>query len=110
MISSASDVSRFFDALLHGRLLRPAELAEMLHTRPTGRSDGSAYGLGLEQWTLPCGGVFWGHMGDFFGFQTMSGSTTDGRQATVMANLDPGGTDAQDADVWDAVTTALCGA
>lgn len=108
MISSASDMSRFFDALLHGRLLRPAELAEMQHVVSTGHEDGSAYGLGLQQWSLPCGGVFWGHMGDIFGFQTMSGSTTDGRQATVMANLDPGGTDAQDADVKAAVTTALC--
>lgn len=38
----------------------------------------------------------------------MSGATTDGRQATVMVNLDPGGSDAQDADVQAAVTTALC--
>ncbi|WP_329248539.1 beta-lactamase family protein [Actinoallomurus sp. NBC_01490] len=108
MISSASDVSRFFDALLHGRLLRPAELAEMTRTRATGSSDGRAYGLGLERHPLPCGGVYWGHGGDIFGFATMSGTTTDGRQATVMVNLDPGGSDAQDADVTAAVTTALC--
>jgi D-alanyl-D-alanine carboxypeptidase len=108
MISSAADVSRFFDALLHGRLLRPAELAEMTHTKATGLSDGSAYGLGLFQWQLPCGGVYWGHPGDVFGFETMSGTTTDGRQATVMVNLDPGGPDAQDADMRTAVTTALC--
>lgn len=37
----------------------------------------------------------------------MTGATRDGRQATVMVNLDPGGTDAQDADVQAAVTTAL---
>jgi D-alanyl-D-alanine carboxypeptidase len=108
MISSASDESRFFDALLHGRLLRPAELAEMMRTRATGNSDGRAYGLGLERHPLPCGGVYWGHDGDIFGFATTSGTTTDGRQATVMVNLDPGGSDAQDADVKAAVTTALC--
>ncbi|MFB9830646.1 serine hydrolase domain-containing protein [Actinoallomurus acaciae] len=108
MISSASDVSRFFDALLHGRLLRPAELAEMTRVRATGGSDGRAYGLGLERHPLPCGGFYWGHGGDIFGFETMSGNTMDGRQATVMVNLDPGGSDAQDADVEAAVTTALC--
>jgi D-alanyl-D-alanine carboxypeptidase len=108
MVSSAADMDRFLDALLHGRLLPPAQLAAMEHAVPTGRSDGSDYGLGLERWTLPCGGDFWGHQGDVFGFETMSGATTDGRRATVMVNLDPGGTDAQDADVEAAVTSALC--
>ncbi|GIF47373.1 D-alanyl-D-alanine carboxypeptidase [Asanoa ferruginea] len=108
MISSASDMSRFLDALLHGRLLRPAQLAEMTHTKSTGLEDHSAYGLGLFTWSLPCGGVYWGHPGDILGFQTMTGATTDGRQATVMVNLDPGGTEEQDADLRAAVATALC--
>ena len=38
----------------------------------------------------------------------MAGATADGRQVTVMANLDPGGNKAQDADMRTAVTTALC--
>lgn len=108
MVSSTSDMSRFIQALLGGRLLRPAQLAEMMSATPTGQSDGGAYGLGLEQWSLPCGGVFWGHQGDIMGFESMTGATTDGRQATVMVNLDPGGTDAQDSDIETAVTTALC--
>lgn len=108
MISSGADMTRFFDALLHGRLLRPAELREMMTTRPTGGSDGRAYGLGLESRTLPCGGVYWGHGGDIFGFETIGGATTGGRSATVMVNLDPGGTDAQDDDVTAAIGAALC--
>ena len=108
MISSGADMSRFFDALLHGRLLRPAELREMMTTRPTGGSDGRAYGLGLESRRLPCGGAYWGHEGDIFGFQTLSGATTSGRRATVMVNLDPGGTDAQDDDAQAAIGAALC--
>jgi CubicO group peptidase (beta-lactamase class C family) len=108
MISSGADMSRFFDALLRGRLLRPAELREMMTTRPTGGSDGRAYGLGLESRTLPCGGVYWGHGGDIFGFQTLSGATTGGRRATVMVNLDPGSTDAQDDDATAAIGAALC--
>ncbi|TDD87676.1 class A beta-lactamase-related serine hydrolase [Actinomadura darangshiensis] len=110
MISSGTDHNRFLDALVRGRLLRPAQLRQMMRTRPTGNPDGRAYGLGLESRPLPCGGVYWGHGGDILGYQTVSGATSDGRQATVMVNLDPGGPDAQDDDVEAAVQTALCGA
>ncbi|MGI5324785.1 serine hydrolase domain-containing protein [Actinomadura nitritigenes] len=110
MISNASDLGRFLGALLDGRLLRPAELREMMRTRPTGNTDGRAYGLGLESRPLPCGGLYWGHTGDMLGFETVTGATAGGRQATVMVNLDPGGSDAQDADMETAVQTALCDA
>lgn len=108
MISSGSDLNRFLDALVHGELLRPAQLREMMRTRPTGSPDGRAYGLGLESRPLPCGDRYWGHTGDFPGFETAGGATLDGRQATVMVNLDPGGSDAQSADMRAAVRAALC--
>lgn len=108
MISSARDLNRFLDALVGGELLRPAQLEEMMTTRATGGSDGRAYGLGLESRPLPCGGAYWGHGGDIFGYRTMGGATARGRQATVMVNVDPGGTDAQDRDVQAAVESALC--
>ena len=108
MISSGTDMNRFLSALLHGRLLPPAELRAMQTTTPTGDGSGSRYGLGLESVPLPCGGQFWGHDGGILGFETMSGATPHGRQATVMVNLNPGGTQAQDADIQAAVTAALC--
>ncbi|MFJ7631590.1 serine hydrolase domain-containing protein [Streptomyces sp. NPDC097595] len=108
MISSASDLNRFLAALLAGRLLEPAQLGEMMKALPVG--DGRAYGLGLERRWLPCGGSYWGHGGDIFGFQTAGGATVDGRQTSVMVNLDPGGTDAQDDDIEAAVESGLCGA
>ncbi|MFG3252388.1 serine hydrolase domain-containing protein [Streptomyces sp. NPDC048172] len=108
MISSGRDINRFYGALLDGRLLRPAELRAMKTTRPTGNPNGRAYGLGLESLPLPCGGLFWGHTGDSLGFQTAAGATRDGRRVTAMANLDPGGTEAQDDDMDALVTTALC--
>ncbi|MFI5716427.1 serine hydrolase domain-containing protein [Nocardia sp. NPDC051750] len=108
MISSAADLNRFLDSLVNGHLLNPPELQEMMTTRPTGNSHNAAYGLGLQSTPLPCGGSAWGHSGDIPGFQTMAATTTDGRSATVMANLDPGGSDAQDADIHTAITTALC--
>ncbi|GAA3365771.1 hypothetical protein GCM10017744_069830 [Streptomyces antimycoticus] len=109
MISSGTDLNRFLAALVRGRLLRPAQLRQMMNTRPTGNPDGRAYGLGLESRPLPCGGLSWGHTGDALGYETMAGATVEGRQATVMVNLDPGGSDAQDDDMKAAVRTALCG-
>ncbi|MFE9647193.1 AbgT family transporter [Streptomyces sp. NPDC006365] len=108
MISSGSDVNRFLDALVRGKLLRPAQQRELMRTRPTGNPDGRAYGLGLESRPLPCGGLYWGHTGDFLGYETAAGATIDGSQATVMVNLGPGASDAQSDDVKAAVQTALC--
>lgn len=109
MISSGADMDRFLGALVGGRLLRPAQLREMMKTRPTGSPDGGAYGLGLESHPLPCGGLAWGHDGGIVGYSTNSGVTADGRRATVMANVFPGETSAQDKDLTTAVQTALCG-
>jgi D-alanyl-D-alanine carboxypeptidase len=109
MISTGRDLDRFLAALLDGRLLRPEQRRQMMTTVPTGRSSGSRYGLGLQWLPGPCPGGFWGHDGDMLGFSVRTGATRDGRQVTVMANLNPGGTDAQDDDLDAAVTTALCG-
>jgi D-alanyl-D-alanine carboxypeptidase len=108
IISSGADTDRFLGALIDGKLLHPAQLREMMRTRPTGDSDGRAYGLGLESRPLPCGGLYWGHGGDIIGYETMGGAVVNGSQATIMVNVDPGGSDAQDDDMKAAVQTALC--
>jgi CubicO group peptidase (beta-lactamase class C family) len=108
IISSGADIDRFLGALIDGKLLHPAQLREMMRTRPTGDSDGRAYGLGLESRPLPCGGLYWGHRGDIIGYETMGGAVVNGSQATIMVNVDPGGSDAQDDDMKAAVQTALC--
>ncbi|MEU6673900.1 serine hydrolase domain-containing protein [Streptomyces sp. NPDC046925] len=107
IISSGTDINRFMGALLGGKLLPAAQLKEMMKTRPTGNSDGRAYGLGLESMPLPAGGLYWGHTGDFLGFETAAGATLDGRQATVMVNLGPGSSDAQSDDIQAAIETML---
>ncbi|UOB08285.1 beta-lactamase family protein [Streptomyces sp. HP-A2021] len=107
IISSGADVNRFMGALLGGKLLPPAQLEEMMTTRPTGSSDGRAYGLGLESKPLPGGGLYWGHTGDFLGYETAAGARVDGRQATVMVNLGPGSSDAQSDDIQAAIEAAL---
>ncbi|MDL4771530.1 serine hydrolase domain-containing protein [Actinomadura xylanilytica] len=108
MVSTADDLNRFLAALVRGRLLKRPQMRAMMTTVPTGRASGDEYGLGLQRTPLPCGGHYWGHDGDMIGFTTVAGATTDGRRATVMANLNPGGTEAQDDDLNAALTTALC--
>ncbi|CAN3978960.1 serine hydrolase domain-containing protein [Kitasatospora purpeofusca] len=107
LISTNSDLNRFFTALLAGRLLPAAQLAEMRTTVPAGTS-GLRYGLGLMSRPLTCGGVYWGHGGDIPGYETRGGATDDGRAANVAVTTVP--TDEAAAQhVKDAVDRALCG-
>ncbi|MCX5193603.1 beta-lactamase family protein [Streptomyces sp. NBC_00249] len=107
LISTNSDVNRFFTALLAGRLLPAAQLAEMRTTVPAGTS-GLRYGLGLTSRPLSCGGLYWGHGGDIAGYETRGGVTEDGRAANVAVTSIP--TDgAATQHVTDAVDRALCG-
>ncbi|MFI0912954.1 serine hydrolase domain-containing protein [Streptomyces abikoensis] len=106
MISTNSDVNRFFTALLAGRLLPAAQLAEMRTTVPIG-DTGAGYGLGLMSRPLSCGGVYWGHGGDINGYETRGGVTDDGRAANIAVTAIP--TDeAVTKRLEGLVDTALC--
>ncbi|MFD0343923.1 serine hydrolase domain-containing protein [Streptomyces sp. NPDC127117] len=107
LISTDSDLNRFFGALLAGRLLPAAQLAEMRTTVPAGTS-GLRYGLGLTSRPLPCGGVYWGHGGDIPGYETRGGVTEDGRAVNVTVTSIPTDETAVQ-HVKDAVDRALCG-
>ncbi|MFF5704105.1 serine hydrolase domain-containing protein [Streptomyces sp. NPDC012794] len=106
MISTNADLNQFLTALLDGRLLRPAQLAQMRTTVPLG-DTGAGYGLGLMSRPLSCGGVYWGHGGDIAGYETRGGVTDDGRAAAVAVTTDPvDGAVAK--HVEKLVDTALC--
>ncbi|MHA7958061.1 serine hydrolase domain-containing protein [Streptomyces sp. L500] len=106
MISTNSDLNRFFTALLAGRLLPAAQLAEMRTTVPIG-DTGAGYGLGLMSRPLSCGGVYWGHGGDINGYETRGGVTDDGRAADITVTAIP--TDAAVTKRLEGlVDTALC--
>ncbi|WP_123524717.1 serine hydrolase [Streptomyces sp. 840.1] len=107
LISTNSDLNRFFTALLAGRLLPAAQLAEMRTTVPAGTS-GLRYGLGLTSRPLSCGGVYWGHGGDIAGYETRGGVTDDGRAANVAVTSIPAD-EAAARHVNEAVDRALCG-
>lgn len=92
LISTPSEVNRFFAALLSGTLLKPQQLAEMKKTilAPDGSVRGDVrYGLGIQTFPLSCGGVAWGHGGDIPGFETRNAVRPDGRAATVVVTALP---------------------
>ncbi|MGW6027540.1 serine hydrolase domain-containing protein [Streptomyces sp. NPDC055099] len=90
LISTPSDLNRFFSALIGGKLLGPAQLAQMRKTVeiPDSPVAGAGYGLGLSSTPLSCGGVAWGHGGDIPGYHSLPGVTDDGRAATIVVTAD----------------------
>lgn len=107
MISTNSDVNRFFTALLRGDLLEDAQLAQMRTTVPVG-DTGAHYGLGLMSRKLSCGGVYWGHGGDIVGYETRGGVTDDGRRAVNIAVTTVPAETSGTRRVEAVVDTALC--
>ena len=103
IISTAGDLHRFHRALLGGRLMPAAQLAQMREVLPTGsKFKKSSYGLGLKDYTLSCGVHVVGHDGVIQGFQTQLYSTPDARrQLVVFGNASNNGA------VYDAELGAL---
>jgi D-alanyl-D-alanine carboxypeptidase len=115
MISTAADVNRFFRALLTGRLLTRALLAQMQTTVVVipGVPEAAGWGLGILWLATPCGRV-WGHTGEVVGYSTYSWHSTDGRrQVTQGENLilyaAPGEAHPIDRARDAFLTTAMCG-
>ncbi|MEV6416730.1 serine hydrolase domain-containing protein [Kribbella sp. NPDC051718] len=93
-ITTTADQTKFFQALIGGRLLRPAQLAAMQRTIPVAGQlaeiwPGARDGLGLFSRPLSCGGFYWTHNGDILGYMTRNGFTTDGRSAVVSVSTEP---------------------
>jgi D-alanyl-D-alanine carboxypeptidase len=111
IVSTAHDLDVFYRALLSGRLLRPALLAEMQNTVPQFPDEPAAggYGLGLYWVDLPCG-RFWGHDGGTVGHQTISWHSPDGqRQVSYAHSMAFYANPAIDDAVVNFLLTALCG-
>ena len=115
MISTTNDLSRFFSALLGGKLLHPAQLAEMKTTVRATSLDpvwpGARYGLGLMQIPLTCGGFYYSHAGDLMGYTTRDGVSADGRRTVVLEATGDGASDLSTEMAQNAlIDTELCGA
>ncbi|MFK0293304.1 serine hydrolase domain-containing protein [Streptomyces sp. NPDC090442] len=117
LISTPADTTAFYRALLSGRLLAPAQLAEMRRTvavpADPGTPQGGRYGLGLSWTPLTCGGGYWGHSGDGYGYLVWPATTADGRSTvTVSLHSRPGDPDTAARQIratTDLIDHALCG-
>ena len=88
VVSTAREIEQFYAALLAGRLLQPAQQAELLRTvQIPGSAD--EYGLGLQKIYLRCG-IAWGHGGSVPGYLTLAVASADhSREAVVLVNATP---------------------
>lgn len=110
LVGSPSDVNRFLAGLLGGKLLKPAQLAEMKKTVDAPEFDtvgDTRYGLGLATFKLSCGGFAWTHGGVAPGYVTHVGIAPNGKAATIAVNsMIATAEQAQHMD--KALDTALC--
>lgn len=89
MITTPSDLARFWQALQGGRLLAPAQVAQMHETvlEPPDLAQafpGARYGLGITSIQDRCGG-YWAHAGDELGWTTLNGVSPDGKRVVVLS-------------------------
>ena len=85
IVSTARDWSRYYTALMSGRLLPAAQLAEMRTTVPEdpGDPDYLRYGLGIESEESSCGTV-WDHIGVVPGYATFNVTDPTGRRTAAF--------------------------
>src|SRR5215210_8379568 len=111
LVSTPSDLSRFFRGLLDGELVGEGTLEQMKETlagegSPSGPGTKRA-GLGIFSYELPCGEV-WGHTGQFPGYQAFGAADPDGSGAlAMMANATQISEEANEALVY-AQELAVC--
>jgi D-alanyl-D-alanine carboxypeptidase len=79
IVSTAEDLNRFYAVLLTGGLVHPEQLRTMQETVPTA-DPSMAAGLGIARVSLPDGSTVWGNGGGFYGYNTWSFHTRDGRR------------------------------
>ncbi|WP_338399814.1 serine hydrolase domain-containing protein [Streptomyces caatingaensis] len=97
MISTTGDLTRFYEALLGGRLLPPHQQRELLTTVPAGQAGIGSYGLGIARARLSCGTTVWFHGGGIHGSTSLVATTRDaGHTAAFNLNGD-----------WDENSAAL---
>ncbi|MDH6128232.1 serine hydrolase domain-containing protein [Kitasatospora sp. GP82] len=110
MVSTLDDLTAFSRALLTGKLLPPAQEAELKTTVPVNSTGTAGYGLGIEHAQLPCGQWVWWHNGAVLGYYSTWLSSDDGTKQVAHANnefhLLPGTAGQTDTDT--ALVNAYC--
>jgi D-alanyl-D-alanine carboxypeptidase len=111
LVTTASDLNRFWAAIGRGDLLRPAQRKQIrttvLATAFQEDRPGLRYGLGLQWAPLTCGGGYWGHDGDVPGFSTRSAVSEDGRTTAVISISTSADTPVDQA-AWGMIDHVMC--
>jgi D-alanyl-D-alanine carboxypeptidase len=88
LITTATDLARFWQALQRGLLLKPRQMAQMHETVLADTwqdsTPGARYGLGIAYFPNRCGG-YWSHPGDALGTSTRSGVSPNGERVAVLS-------------------------
>jgi D-alanyl-D-alanine carboxypeptidase len=81
IVSNAEDWSRFYQALMGGKLLPSRQLAQLRDTVPVDptKPNGAAYGLGIDTKPMTCGTI-WGHEGGLPGYLSLNFTDSAGRR------------------------------
>ncbi|WP_039638642.1 serine hydrolase domain-containing protein [Streptomyces sp. 769] len=90
LISTVTDLNRFFGMLLAGEIVSLSSLAQMQRTVPVVSQEGKTidYGLGLYPMEAAGQSTFWGHGGTVWGAGALAMIRADGeRQMAVAVNL-----------------------
>ena len=90
LISTVSDLNRFYGLLLAGEIVNASSLAQMQQTVPVISFEGKKieYGFGLHKMEIPGHGTFWGHDGTVWGAGAVTMTRADGqRQMSIAVNL-----------------------
>jgi D-alanyl-D-alanine carboxypeptidase len=106
LVSNATDLARLYQALLSGRLLRPALLRAMTTTVSSPAYPGYGAGLGIFSLDTPCG-TAWGHEGGIPGYVSIAVTDRAGRRSAVVL-MPTESNQTIDAAYQAAVTTAEC--
>ncbi|MDP4505726.1 serine hydrolase domain-containing protein [Nonomuraea turcica] len=104
MVSTGRDLNRFLAALAGGRILSSSSLAAMRTVQAT--DAGFGYGLGLQEYPLPCGAKAWGHSGELIGYLTFAFTSDDGTRMTLSVN--PSRKPVTTSEIVAIATTAFC--
>ncbi|OLF17431.1 serine hydrolase domain-containing protein [Actinophytocola xanthii] len=107
MVSTTEDLTTFVTALLKGRLTSQTSLSEMRRTTPA--DPLFRYGLGLQEFTLPCADgpkPVWGHTGQLIGYLTFA--LTDGEGKSLVLSLNPYQQDPPAPAIVSIGVTAFC--
>jgi D-alanyl-D-alanine carboxypeptidase len=88
LITTPTDLARFWQALERGRLLKPRQMAQLHQTVLAGTFQdyypGVRYGLGIMYFPNRCGG-YWSHGGDVPGMRTANGVSAGGDRVAVLS-------------------------